>query len=490
MILCIDIGTSVLKAGLFDRGARLLRQEGCEVPRAATGGSGAYEIEPESWIRAFESALAGLPRRQLRRTGAVVISGNGPTIVPLDARGRALHPAVTWMDHRGVEESGEIIRRRRIRVDPSFFLAKAYWFRRHRPDLYEKTGCFLGCPEFLARHLCGTSVAILPNERFQPYYWTREALEALDMDPDLFPPFVPTGETIGGLRRDLAAELDLPADVPIVAGGPDYLMSLLGTGVIEPGLTCDRAGTSEGINHCSTRFVDDSRLLSLPHIVGDHYSVAGVISTSGKAIQWFRAFSGYGSDVERFFRDVGEAEAGAGRLVFLPYLAGERSPVWDPDARGVFAGLALGHSRREMARAVAESVGFAMRDIVEVIEEHGFSAGDLRVAGGLSRVPILNRIKADITGRRMLLPEVAESELMGDACVGLVVLGEHASPAEASSACVRIGGTVDPDATKRALYDELFGVYRSLYRSMKPLFRELRAVEAGRLDPGGGISYP
>jgi xylulokinase len=199
-----------------------------------------------------------------------------------------------------------------------------------------------------------------------------------------------------------------------------------------------------------------------------------MISTSGKALEWFRGAVGRADGSwKSLFAEIESVPAGADRLLFLPYLAGERAPLWDPMARGAFIGLTLNHGRAEMLRAVAESVGFAIRDVVEVMEEIGLSVQDLRITGRPARSREWNQIRADITGRRILVPEAEDSDLAGDVCLALAALGEYGSAAEASEAIVRIGSVCEPVAERTRLYDELFALYRESYRGLKAVFEKL-----------------
>ncbi len=502
MLISVDVGTSNVKAGLFTSDGTLVRQASEPVSLLDSTADGRYEIDPRAWERNLDRALSALVNSTAPDVSgapeveAVVVSGNGPTLVPVGAAGEALHPAITWMDRRGVSQAVARTAASEVDVDASYFLSKAYWICRERPEIYERTRYFLSCPEYIAYYLCGEAVTILPVASFERYIWTGDAIRALGMDGDRFPPFVAPGAIVGPLKKDIARRTGLREATPVIAGGPDYLMSLLGAGSIRPGVTCDRAGSSEGINLCSKMPVTDRRLLCLPHLVEGYYNISGVISTSGKALDWFRNVAGFGKGYARgddvagyaetgyepFFAAIARSEPGSGRLLFLPYLAGERSPLWDPHARGVFAGLAYSHTRCEMARAVAESIGFAMRDVLTVMEENALYIDALRVAGKLSRAGVLNQIKADITGRRVLVPVIAESELLGAACIGLASLGYFASFEQASAQCVRIGSEFLPRPNLGPLYGEMFEQYRELYRKTRDINRALSAVEARRFD--------
>ncbi len=477
MVLAVDIGTTALKAGLFDEGGALLVRAEAPVHLSDREEPLRHEADANNWIGALALASAQL---QLGRypPRAVVVSGNGPTLVPVGRDGRPLDFAMTWLDRRGVEEARLAAEATGRYVDPSFYLPKALWLFRHKPGVYRDARYFLACPEFVSFYLTGEAFTVLPSEPFQSYLWTLEAIEKLGMDPGKFPPFVKPGAEVGRVCPQAEEVLGIPAGTPVFAGGPDFLMTLLGTATTSPGRTCDRAGTSEGVNLCTTAPVADRRLLVLPHIVEGYWNVSGIISTSGKALDWFKnAAGGQALDYDGLFEEVCQVPPGARGLLFLPYLAGERTPLWDPYARGCFIGLTTSHGRPEMCRAVVESVGFAIRDAIEVMGESGLAVGEMRVTGGQARSPLWNQIRADITGRRILVPEILDSELLGCGIVGLFALGKHRSLQAAAEALVRIRRVHEPRPELAAPYDELFRLYRQSYRGLKDVFAALSRVQ-------------
>ena len=277
------------------------------------------------------------------------------------------------------------------------------------------------------------------------------------------------------------AATGIPTGVPIFAAGPDFIVSLLGTGTVAPGRACIRSGTSEGINLCSLTPIEDPRLMCLEHIAKGLWNISGIISTSGKALEWFRDASGRSQkSYESIFEEIEAIPAGANRLLFLPYLTGERAPLWDPGARGAFIGLTLNHGGGDMLRAVVESVAFAIRDVLEVMQEIGLSVHDVRITGNPSRSRLWNQIKADVTDRRILVTVSEDPDLTGDACLALCGLGEYDSFAAASEAIVKIGTVFEPNRKSRAVYDEMFLLYRESYTSLRSVFARLSS-------PGGGI---
>jgi len=406
-----------------------------------------------------------------------VISGNGPTLVPAGRDGRPLDYAMTWMDRRGVEEAGLIAEVSGEYVDPSFFLPKAFWLYRRKPRVYREARHFFTCPDYMGFFLTGKACTVLPSPQFSRYIWTPELIEKLGMDPAKFPPFVRPGQNIGEVQRRAEELVGVPAGTPVYAGGPDFIMTLLGTATIRPGRACDRAGTSEGVNLCAASPIVDRRLMCLPHIIEGCYNISGIISTSGKALEWFKEITGRQSlDYESLFEDVCQVPPGSRGLIFLPYLAGERAPLWDPYARGCFIGLTAKHGRKEMTRAVVESVGFAIRDVIEVMAENGLEVTELRVTGGQAKSPLWNQIRADITGRTILIPEVMDSELLGDAIVALYALGRFPSLEAAAESLVRIRRTYRPQPELKEAYEGLFRLYRRAYAGLKEVFAGLAGI--------------
>ena len=482
MILVYDIGTTSVKGAVFNINGEMLARAVSPV-RLKTGSNPLInECDPNGWITAIGIINTQLEIKKLQsenreKIRAIVVSGNGPTLVPVNKRGDPLNYALTWLDRRAVVESESISKITGDYVDPSFFLPKAYWFYKNKKALYNKTEHFLPCPDFINYFFTGNAFAALPGDAFKKYMWDPKDVEILGMDARKFPEFIRPGENIGKVRREAEERLGVPVGTPVITGGPDFVMSLLGTATVVPGRACDRSGTSEGINLCSDIPVNDKRLLSLPHVIEGLYNISGIISTSGKALEWFKNITGKKNlDYETLFEELCEVPPGSSKLVFLPYLAGERSPIWDPDARGTFIGLNLNHGRKEMMRAVVESVGFAIRDIVEIMEENNFTVEDLRVTGGQSKSPLWNQIKADITGKNILLPDCTDAELKGNTSVALYNLGYYPSLMEAADKTFRVKKVFKPQKKLKNLYDELFSVYRESYRGLKNVFKKLSKI--------------
>jgi len=474
MILAYDIGTTFLKAALVSIGGKIVARAHVPIRMVDTGTPSRHEIDANTWLSGMGLVTAQLGLRDKGRIRGVVVSANGPTLVPVDAEGEPLDFAMTWMDRRAREESDIIAELTDTPLDPSFYLPKAFWIMRHKPDIYERTRHFLPCAEYISYFLTGNAVRIVPTLLFKDFFWNEGAVPQLRMDPDKLPPFVEIGELIGTVRTDAAETLGVPAGLPVFAGGPDFIMSILGAGCTSTGRACDRAGTSEGINLCWSGPVHDRRLLCFPHIAHGLFNISALISSSGSALDWAkRALADSGTELDSLVREAAAVRPGSDRLVFLPFLSPERFPIWDERLRGSFIGLTMRHGRKEMTRAVIESTGFAVRAVIAAMESNGCQVADLRVTGGLARLPLWCQARADITGKKVLLPEQEDSDLLGNACVGFYGLDEFETPAEAAENLVRFQKTYFPSAANREVYDELFGVFTKACTEMAGIFRDL-----------------
>ena len=473
MLLTIDIGTSSFKSALWDYDGNRLSH--AAVPLSIISDGNKHEAECSQWLLAFENCCRKLG--SLAAVKAVIISGNGPTLVPVLGEPQAgtdgirvpAENARLWLDRRAVKYQAQVSQLLGGFVDAGFFLPKILGIKNDEGEQYRKTKFFLGCPEYLAYALTGEARTVFPSEGFDRWFWNDSVLEKLDLDAEKFPPFIRPGDPFGTVSPQTASCFGLADNTPIISGGPDFFAAILGAGVKEPSQVCDRTGSSEGINLCTRSRVNDERLMSYGHPVQPYWNLSGIISTTGKAVEWGRDLLGL-SDTGDFYALARNSESGSGGLVFLPYLAGERAPVWDPSVRGVWRGIGLSSGRCEFANSILEGIGFAIRDVIAVMEENGERAVELRVTGGMADNGLLNQIKADITGKKILQPLQKETELLGLAVIGACYLGKFSSFAEASSAMVRVEKTYEPNLKNAALYDELFGEYKKLYAILPKCF--------------------
>jgi len=473
-LLTVDIGTSVFKSAIWDFEGNQIAFN--SIPLLISPSDGIrHETESGQWLRAFEACCQNLGATvPLTGIEALVICGNGPSLVPVlhspstkpSIEGVSAAPARLWLDRRAAKAAEKVSSLSGGFVDAGFFLPKVLDIKTNEPQLYDKTKIFLGCPELLAYALTGEARTVFPSDGFERWFWTDSILEQLELDREKFPPFIRPGEIFGELATQTATRLGFAPGIPVISGGSDFVAAILGLGVVKPGQVCNRTGTSDGINACTESRISDARLMSYGHPIKPFWNLSGIVSTTGKAVEWGRNLLGIES-YEEFFSLAQNAQAGSGGMVFLPYLAGERAPIWDPSARGMLRGLGLSTGRSEFARSVLEGINFATRDIIEIMEEAGVAIDELRVAGTAAGNDLLNQIKADITMKQVLVPVQKEAELLGLAVIGSCTLGKHASFSQAAKAFVRIGKTFQPQRETAALYDDLFGEYRRMREGLK-----------------------
>lgn len=449
-----------MKAGAISESGRLLAFARKRLIRR--------EREVSQWsAEGWDRALALLVREltDYSKPDCLVISGNGPTVVGLTAGGTPVEPVLLWLDGREAP----------IEDNKSFFLPRVNWLRQREPETFSKLAAVVSFPEYLYFRLTGELMTITPSEEFSRFIWTEEEIDRYGFDHSLFPPYVRPGEMVGRVNRAGAERFGIGEGTPVAAGGSDFLMSLVGTAAVRPGRTCDRAGTSEGINHCTDSPVDDSRLRSLPHTIPGLYNVAGILSSTGMLFEWFRGISGQeGRDYVEMIREFQEVAHNEDIPWFFPSL--HQGAAWE-FRRGMFIELGARHGRAEMGLAVVLSIGFAVREAIGIIEENKLYPQELRACGGQAKNSPWNQMKADIIGMPVMVPEVEDAELLGDACAGFTALGLFSSLVEASEALVHFSRRYEPRPGEHERYDEAYGEYQSAYSRFRGALAAVRDPE-------------
>ena len=455
LCLVADIGTSSVKAGILNAAGQLVTSSRAEIHYP----DDKFDLlHPEELRRAFRHAVHQLESRS--RITAVAISGNGPTLVPVDHQGCHLDTVLMWLDRRDISCAPP--------GDRSFFLPKAAWLRQHEPAVFDRTRSLLSCAEFIGYQLTGELHTASPSGDFDHLFWDDDAIAACGFSRDLFPRFCRPAERVGDVRDAAARDMGIPADTPLFAAGSDFLMSLLGTAAIDVGVVCDRAGSSEGINYCSDRDIQDPRLRTLPHVIPGFSNVAGILSSTGLLFEWFRRFTGM---------------QGVSYHDMLHMIAGARSPApwffptlhagasWEFH-HGMFYGLGAGHGAAEMGRAVVDSIGFAVRETVDILRSVVGEIAAMRACGGQARNAVWNQMKADIAGVAIDIPAVPEAELVGNAACCFAGLGLYADIAEASRSMVSIVKRYEPDPAEHERCSEQYQAYTAVYTALRGVAAE------------------
>ena len=279
---------------------------------------------------------------------------------------------------------------------------------------------------------------------------------------------------VGALTGTAADALGLRAGIPVVGGMVDAFASYVGAGLLEPGDAYDPGGSAGGFGVYWDRPVEVPGGFVTPAPLAGRYSVGAAMAATGRALDWYRGtVLGETITTEALLAEAAATPPGADGLVFLPYLAGERSPIWDPEARGVLAGLTLGHGRGHIARAIVEASALAIRHVAAPMLAAGVQVTDMRVCGGPARSPFWNRVKADVTGFEVVVPAVLETAVLGSAILAATGIGAHRDLPAAIAAMTAVVERIEPRADLAPTYDRQYAAYVGLYPATAPLLRPL-----------------
>jgi xylulokinase len=468
----LDIGTTGVKAlAVSPEGEVLSRIE--EAYPLSTPQPGWAEQDPENWWRAAESALAGLAAADLAGIG---LAGQMHGLVVLDERERVLRPAILWNDQRTAAECVEIEERlglRRLveltgnRALPGFTAPKLLWLRRHEPEVYERIAHVLLPKDYVRLRLTGERAIDATDASGTLLFdvarrrWSDEVLAALEIPREWLPPVLES-PAVAGHTSD---------GFPVAAGAGDQAAGALGVGVDRPGPLSVVLGTSGVVFAALPAFAanPEGRLHSFCHAVPDGWHAMGVMLAAAGSLRWLRDVVAPGESFETLTAEAEPWPPGVEGLVFLPYLAGERTPHADPNARAAFVGLSLRHDRGALVRAVLEGVAFGLRDALELLKELGVEPQVGRVSGGGARSDLWLRIVASVLGIPLERTAVEEGAAYGGALLGGVAAGVFADVHEAVAVCVSVRDRIEPEPAWADSYAREYQRFRALYPALRPL---------------------
>ena len=475
-VLGIDLGTTEVKAGLVALDGRLLALARSGYGLDVSGGKGWAEQDPGAWWSAVVGAVRALHVVAVAEIVAIGTDGHGPTLAAVDSRGEATRPAITFLDTRATAEADELAAATGVRGWALGGLPAGLWVERHEPAVAAGTSWYLSTWEWLAFRLTGVAAGPLVPDQLVP---DPAAVEAAGISGDRLPPVVAMGEVVGALTNTAADALGLRPGIPVVGGTVDAFASYLGAGLLEPGDAYDPGGSAGGFGVYWDRPVDVPGGFVTPAPLAGLFSVGAAMAATGRALDWYRDdVLGGTISTDALLAEAAGTPPAADGLVFLPYLAGERSPIWDPEARGVLAGLTLGHGRGHIARAIVEASALAIRHVATPMLAAGVTVREMRVCGGPARSAFWNGIKADVTGFRVAVPEVLETAVLGSAMLGAVGIGSYYDLPAAIRAMTRISTTIEPRPELQPVYDRQFEAYVGLYPATAPILRPLGRADA------------
>jgi len=504
-IIAHDLGTTGNKATLYDREGKLVASafDSYETEFAFTGWA---EQHPDDWWRAVCNSTHAL----LKESGVakddiacITFSGQMMGCVPLDKNARPLRKAIIWADQRSVVQEAwvaERIAREDVyhitghRLSSSYSLTKMLWLRDHQPDIYRNTYKFVHAKDSIVARLTGAFVTDPSDASSMNLYdlvenaWSPTILQAAEVDPAQLPDIRLSTDVVGEVLPSIADEVGVAPGTPVVIGGGDGACAAAGAGVVHEGAAYNYIGSSSWIALATPKpiYDPDFRTFNFGHVVPGMIMPTGTMQAAGASYQWTRdqlcpveidsARRLNVSPYELMNLEAGQSVPGSNSLLFLPYLMGERSPRWNPNARGTFVGLTIRHTRADMIRAVMEGVTFNLRVILDAFTRQGVKIDAMRLIGGGARSMFWNQIMANIYGmpvQRLSILEEATS--MGAALAGGVGVGLYPdfSMIEQMN---EIASVINPTPEDRAAYEKLYPVFNAAYDALVPVYEMLAAI--------------
>ena len=492
-LIGIDIGTSGTKSVLFDTLGNVVASATAEYPLSQPH-NGWAEQDPEHWWEAVQATLSIITQKATN--GKIVslgLSGQMHSLVLLNKENKVIRPAILWCDQRTEEECREIearIGRERlieITANPAltgFTASKILWVQKHEPENFKECAHILLAKDYIRFKLTGeyaTEVSDasgmqlldVPKRR-----WSEEVCEALNIPMHLLAKVYESPDITGYVTEEAAKKTGRPAGIPVAGGGGDNAASAIGTGVCAEGDAFTTIGTS-GVVFAPTKapVIDPKgRVHTFCAAAKGTWHVMGVTQAAGLSLNWFR--TQLASELSyREIDDLCEAlPIGAEKLIYLPYLMGERTPILDPNARGVFFGLSAMHTKAHMARAVLEGISYSLRDCLEILEEMKIDVASMTLCGGGAKSPLWRQMLADVYGIPVGILASNEGAALGAAILGGCAAGVYASVEEGCKACIRGGDTVSPNADNHTEYDKFYGIYQRIYPQTKDIFSEMKEL--------------
>jgi xylulokinase len=486
-LLGIDIGTSACKVAVFDEKGKVLA--GSNKPyRVYYPKDGWVEQDPNEWwgaicegIREVLSA-EGVLAHCIRGIG---IDGQSWSVIPVNKAGEVLCRTPIWMDTR----ARDICRRIKEQVGeeaifqvagndflPSYCTPKMIWLKEERNDIYRQTYRFLQSNSYIAYKLTG----VMSQDYSQGYgihffhmstltYDTTLAKE-LGLSADMLPDLYPCDAIIGKVTTEAARLTGLPEGLPVVAGGLDAACGALGAGVYQTGQTQEQGGQAGGMSICTDQVLAHKKLILGTHVVPGQWLLQGGTVGGGGTLKWFQRELGTGNSFDELTAEAANIPAGAEGVIFLPYMAGERSPIWDPDAKGVFYGLSYDKTRGHMIRALLEGVAYSLEDNIQTAEETGIEIGILNAIGGASNSVLWTQIKADVTGRTIQVPMSDTATTLGAALLAGVGCGMYQDYRNAVEQTIVITRYHEPNWERHKIYKHYMQLYKELYTDLRETF--------------------
>ncbi len=488
-LLGIDLGTSSVKAMLIDTAGHTIgvAAENYDINIPAQNRA---EQDPYMW---WEHTVKSI-RRVLSETStspetikSIGLSGQMHGLVALNRRGEPVRSAIIWADQRATEELDEMQALVKGAFTDythnvpagGFLLPSLYWVKKHEKACYENIATVLLPKDYIRYRLCGELATDHSDASASLGFdivakrWAVPLLKSLDIDETLFPETYGSCEIAGEVTEYASKECGLKAGTPVVYGGGDLFMQSIGNGIVSPGIAASNIGTASQIFMPTEEAISDpnGRIQSYCYTIEGMWSAVAASLNGGVCLKWLQ--NNFLSDYS--FKEIGDlaaqAPAGAEDLIFLPYLAGERTPHMNPNCRAVFFGMGLNHGKAHFARSVMEGVVFALSDCLQLMEQFGAVPEKIVASGGGASDALWLQIQADMFGRPIYKTKVKEQACCGAALAAGVGVGIYKDLQEACGETVQLMETyTQPNMENHRFYREKLHTFQEIYKANETLF--------------------
>lgn len=500
----VDIGTTSTKAVLFDRDGTVISKHNAGYP-LYTNTPGEAEQDPEEIFTAVKNAISEAIKEagaQPEEVSFLSFSSAMHSLIAMDKNGKALTRSITWADQRSEAwtkklkndwRGHEIYLRTGTPIHPMSPLSKIIWLREEYSEIFSRTDKFISIKEyvfyrFFGEYIIDHSIASATGLfNLTTLDWDAEALEIAGINADQLSKIVSTTYTLKGIKHEFASELGIQETVPFIAGASDGVLSNLGVNAIDKGVAALTIGTSGAIRAVTDRPVTDPKgRIFCYALTEDHWVIGGPVNNGGMIFQWLKdeicqsevkAAEESGQDPFTYLTSIAaDIRPGSEGLIFHPYLAGERAPIWNAHARGAFFGLGLHHKKDHMIRAVLEGINYNLYTVLLALKELIGIPEKIHATGGFAQSEFWRQMLADVLDQEILIPESYESSCLGAAILGMFALGEIDSLTEAKR-FVSSNLKLTPDEEASAIYQEIIPIYIRLARMYETEFEEISAFQ-------------
>lgn len=489
-ILVLNLGMKSIRSIIFDDEGNKLASS--SVPITTALEDDRVTQNPNEWwdkgCKVISDTLDIVPKEEI---DYLTVTASAACLIPVDENCNTLYQCMMVSDKRAKEESdyikkqdgyAEVTQKTGLEMDPHLMLPKALWIKRNVPEIYNKTYKFLTPNDYLITKLTGEAYLTDYINAAKWHYDTeqerypKELINQAGIGLSKLPEVVSPGKEIGCISETASKATGLSQNTKVIISSYDAISSFIGSGISEEGEACDISGTVTVFRTAASKKTKGKLygIQQIPYKEAGLYILGGSNNMGGSLIEWVRQCYYMNEELpyELMEKEAREAGAGAGGLIFLPYLLGERAPIWDVEARGVFFGLERVHTRKEMTRAVFESTGFIDLDMMKAIEQSGGIVDKIRLSGGLARVGLVSQIKADITGKDIEVLDEFETTASGAAMIALFGQGIFSSIKEAGNTFARVRMVIRPNEKAHEKYLRQYELYKDTYETLKPLFHK------------------